>query len=56
MAEQRRIVGNSGVPELRLECVDEDHLWNWHLVFGFPEAMNDLNILERSPRFSKVRD
>lgn len=55
VAEQRKTIGKSGVPELRLECVADDRLWIWHLVFGYPGAMNDLNILDCSTLFSMVQ-
>lgn len=47
--------GKAGHLELRRECVCDDILWIWHLKFGFPGAMNDLNILDCTPFFSDVR-
>lgn len=55
MAEQRRTIGKSGVQELRLECVVDDRLWIWHLVFGYPGAMKDINVFDCSLLFSVVR-
>lgn len=55
VADQRRNIGNSGKPELRLESIVDDRLWIWHLKFRFPGALNDLNILDCSPLFKDVR-
>ncbi len=55
VSEQRKNIGKSGSPELRLEVVADDRLWIWHLMFGLPGAMNDLNIHDISSLFTKVR-
>jgi len=46
--------GKQKEPSLRMEVVCGLDLWIWHLSFGFPSSMNDLNILEVSPHFSDV--
>ncbi|MEM6831778.1 MAG: hypothetical protein AAF551_14805 [Bacteroidota bacterium] len=55
VAEQRQNIGKSGKPELRLESVVDDRLWVWHMKFGFPGSMNDINILDCSDLFTDVR-
>lgn len=52
--EQRRNIGNSGSPELRLESACYSRLWIWHLKFWFPGDLNDINILDFSPLFTDV--
>jgi Plant transposon protein len=47
-------IGKDGIPNLRLECVCDLDLYIWHLSFGYPGVMNDLNILNLSRLFSKV--
>lgn len=46
--------GKEGAPSLRMEAICDLDLWIWHLAFGFPGSMSDLNILEVSPHFSEV--
>lgn len=55
VAHQRRNIRKAGAPELRFECVADDQLWVWHLVFGFRGAMNELNVLYYSTLFARVR-
>jgi Plant transposon protein len=38
---------------LRMECVCDLNLHIWHLSFGYPGVLNDINILNISPLFSK---
>jgi Plant transposon protein len=47
-------VGRSGKANLRMECVSDLDLHIWHLSFAFPGMLNDLNILQLSPLYSKV--
>jgi Plant transposon protein len=47
-------VGKDGKPHLRLECVCDLDLYIWHLSFGYPGMLNDINILNISPLFSKI--
>ena len=42
------------MPTLRMEVIADLDLRIWHLYFGLPGAMNDLNILSVSPHFSDV--
>lgn len=37
-----------------LEAVASHHLWIWHSFFGLPGSLNDLNVLSRSPLFSRL--
>lgn len=55
VADQRRNIGKTKAPELRLECAMDDRLWIWHLIFGYPGAMNDLSVLDCFPLFAKVK-
>jgi Plant transposon protein len=47
--------GKSTRPCLRLACVCDDYLYIWCLNFGMPGAKNDLQILDRSPLFQRLR-
>jgi Plant transposon protein len=47
-------IGKEGNPSLRLECTCDLDLYIWHLAFGYPGTLNDLNILIFSPLFSKL--
>ena len=40
--------GKEGVATLGLEASADYNLWIWHYAFGFPGALNDINIWERS--------
>jgi hypothetical protein len=48
--------GKSKVPTLILEAVASKDLWIWHAFFGLPGALNDLNVLARSPLFDQIAD
>lgn len=48
------MVGKDGKPVLPLEAVCDLDLWCWHMQFGFPGSMNDINILNASEHFSSV--
>jgi hypothetical protein len=37
-----------------LEAVATHDLWIWHSFFGIPGFNNDINVLQRSPIFSKL--
>eukprot|EP00918_Siedleckia_nematoides_P014899 GHVU01032317.1.p1 GENE.GHVU01032317.1~~GHVU01032317.1.p1 ORF type:complete len:448 (+),score=58.83 GHVU01032317.1:216-1559(+) len=41
-------------PTVVLEAVADAELWLWHVSFGGPGSLNDLNILDRSPLFDRV--
>jgi Plant transposon protein len=55
VAEQGRYRGRDKKPNVRLEVVCDDNLHIWHCFFGVPGSRNDLNILDLSPLFCKVR-
>ena len=40
--------GPEKYPSIGLECVVDYNLWFWHVSFGFPGTLNDINIRERS--------
>lgn len=44
VADQRRTIEKSEVPEIRLECVADDRPSIWHLVFGYPGPMTYPNV------------
>jgi hypothetical protein len=37
-----------------LEVVASQDLWIWHAFFGLPGALNDINVLCRSPLFQSL--
>lgn len=39
-----------------LEAMCDYHLWFWHVSFGHPGSLNDLNILDVSPLFETLRN
>ncbi len=43
--------GKSGVPTVVLEAIPNYRCHFWHFYIGSPGALNDLNILDRSPLF-----
>jgi Plant transposon protein len=47
-------VGKDRKPHLRLKCVCDLDLYIWHLSFSYPGILNDINILNISPLFSKI--
>jgi hypothetical protein len=40
--------GKEGIPTIVMEVVAGYNLHIWHLMFGFPGSLNDINILQRS--------
>ena len=48
--------GKEGYPTIGLEAVSDYTLWIWHSAFGFPGAINDINIWERSPLYESMLD
>lgn len=48
--------GKEGHPTIGLEAVVDYNLWFWHDALGFPGALNDINIWERSPLFESFQD
>ena len=46
--------GHCNDPTIILEAVASKDLWIWHAYFGLPGSHNDLNVLARSPLFSRL--
>ena len=46
--------GKSGVPAVVLEAIADHSCRFWHFNFGSPGALNDINVLDRSPLFSML--
>ena len=46
--------GKSGIPTVVLEAIADNRCRFWHFNFGSPGALNDLNILDRSPLFDNA--
>jgi len=44
----------SGKPTIVLEAIASQDLWIWHVFFGPPGTLNDINILDRSPIFDDI--
>ncbi|XP_048613007.1 putative nuclease HARBI1 [Brassica napus] len=44
----------SGKPTIVLEAVASQDLWIWHVFFGPPGTLNDINVLDRSPVFDDI--
>ncbi|WZZ40703.1 hypothetical protein YC2023_036962 [Brassica napus] len=44
----------SGKPTIVLEAVASYDLWIWHAVFGPPDTLNDINVLDRLPVFDDI--
>lgn len=51
-AHHGQFTGKSGRPTIILEAVASQDLWIWHSFFGLPGALNDINVLHRSPIFA----
>jgi Plant transposon protein len=49
-------IGKSRKACNRIEVVCDDYLYIWHFSFGMPGAKNDINILNSSPFFKKIRN
>jgi Plant transposon protein len=52
-AVQGSHIGKEGKPKLRMECVCDLNLHIWNISFGYPGVLNDINILDIFPLFSK---
>jgi Plant transposon protein len=46
--------GKERIPTLVLEAIADNRTRFWHFNFGAPGALNDLNVLERSPLFENA--
>eukprot|EP00804_Cyclotella_cryptica_P000428 CCRYP_020672-RA/>CCRYP_020672-RA protein AED:0.50 eAED:-0.30 QI:0/-1/0/1/-1/1/1/0/299 len=47
-----QFVGKEGYATIGLEAVADYDLWIWHSAFGFPGALNNINIWDRSTFFN----
>jgi Plant transposon protein/Ulp1 protease family, C-terminal catalytic domain len=39
-----------------LEALADYHLWFWHVSYGYPGSMNDINVLNASPLYNRLTD
>jgi hypothetical protein len=46
--------GHFHKPTIISEVVASKDLWIWHAFYGLPGSSNDINVLHRSPLFSKL--
>jgi hypothetical protein len=53
-AYQGQYFGHYHTPTIILEAVASHDLWIWHVFFGLPGSLNDINVLHRSPLFAKI--
>ncbi|CAO2047698.1 unnamed protein product [Urochloa humidicola] len=49
-----QFTGHCHDPTIILEAVASHDLWIWHAYFGMPGSHNDINVLHRSPLFSRL--
>jgi hypothetical protein len=54
--KQGQYKGHKNTPTIILEAVASQDLWIWHAFFGMPGSHNDINVLDRSPLFSKLAE
>ncbi len=55
IADHGRYIGTDKKPALRMEVYSDDTLRIWSCEFGFPAAINAINIMQLSPFFYKIR-
>jgi hypothetical protein len=48
--------GKQGHPTIILEAVADYNLWFWHVAFGFPGSLNDINVWDNSPLLKALLD
>jgi hypothetical protein len=53
---QSAFKGKEDKPSIALEAAADYNLWFWHVSFGYPGALNDLNILQMSPLLDMMTD
>ena len=53
-ALQGIMVGKESIPTIRMEVIADLDLHIWHLFFGLPGMLNDINILSVSPHFADI--
>ena len=49
IAYQGSFSGSKGRPTIILEASANYDLWFWHALFGYPGALNNINVLDSSP-------
>ncbi|CAJ1969827.1 unnamed protein product [Cylindrotheca closterium] len=55
-AHQGSYKGKEGKTTIVLEAASDYNRWFWHTAYGFTGAMNDINILRRSPLIERLID
>ncbi|XP_024311973.1 uncharacterized protein LOC112269446 [Brachypodium distachyon] len=53
---QGMYTGHVREPTIILEAVASQDLWIWHAFFGLPGSLNDINVLHRSPIFTRLAE
>jgi len=48
--------GRDGNRTVALEAISDYNMYYWHISFGYPGSMNDLNVLNASPLIQKLTD
>ncbi|XP_039778578.1 protein ALP1-like [Panicum virgatum] len=51
-----QFTGRYKKPSMILEAVADHKLWFWHAYFGMPGSCNDINVVHRSPLFSRYME
>jgi hypothetical protein len=54
IAWQGQLRGHYKKPTIILEAIASADLWIWHVFFGLPGSLNDINVLHRSPIFDNL--
>ena len=49
-------IGHYREPTIILEAVASQDLWIWHVFFGIPRSLNDINVLDRSSIFAALAE
>jgi len=49
-------MGHKKEPTIILEVVASKDIWIWHTFFGMPGSHNDINVLQRSPIFTRLAE
>lgn len=53
-ALQGIFIGKDDKPTIRMEAICDLDLWIWHIFFGLPGMMNDINIMWMSPLMNDI--
>ena len=56
VAWQGQYDGKEDKPTIVMEAMCDYNVWFWHVVFGFPGTLNDINIWDRSPLLAAFVD